>query len=599
MARLRLGLAAAAATIAAVDAPGRPAWADEPRAQIQGVADKSLRQAIETYLGTSKRPPQSRFEARRRAEEAATDAVVVLRSEGYYDYTVAPDVVAGTKPQPLLRIDPGPRTDIQGPAISYVDAAPSPAAQADALRAMQLKPGAPARAADVLAAEGRIVAALQKDGYADASAGQREVVVDHADHSLRPTFRVDAKGLVRLDGVQVKSTGRTNPRWVAGLAPWRSGRVYEPDSVAELERRLLDTGVYSAVTVSLAPQSDAQGLRPVIVSLADRPPARLSLGGSYSTHDGPGANATYSLYNRLGRADTITLAAQYASIMKRVDLDLSLPHWRAPQHTLDLGATVYQDDTTAYRERDAGVHADLEHRFAKTSFFTYGLSVDASDDNEKTLVNDQIVGIRRQLVYVTGLVRLSLDRSDDPLDPKRGWRFDGRVEPTYGVGVGDSNPIYAKAQAQVTGYLPLGASASNVLAGRLLFGSILSGDVNLDVPASRRFFAGGAGSVRGYGYQEVGPRFPDNTPIGGESVVEASLELRHKLTRQIGLVGFVDAGAVGTQRYPDYKSASIGAGVGLRYDLGFGPLRLDVGTPVNPRKGDAPFQVYISIGQAF
>jgi translocation and assembly module TamA len=571
--------------------------ADEPRAQLQGVEDKSLRQAISAYLGTSKRPAQTRFEARRRAEEAADDAVTVLRSEGYYDYAIAPDITDDAKPRPLLRIDPGPRSTLAAPTISYVDAAPSPAVQADAQKAIQLKEGAPAQAAEVLAAEGRIVAALQKDGYADAVAGRREVVVDHAAHTMTPTFRIDAKGPVRLDGVQVRSAGRTNPRWVARLAPWRSGKVYTPDDVAELERRLLDTGVYSAVTVSLAPKSDAQGLRPVIVSLADRAPARISLGGSYSTHDGPGANASYSIYNRLGRADTITIAAQYAAIMKRLDLDLSLPHWRAPQHTLDLGASVYQDDTTAYRERDAGVHADLQHRFGKDSYFTYGLSLDASDNNEKTLVDGQIVGIRRKLFYVAGLARLYLDRSDDPLDPKHGWRLDGRVEPTYGMG--DSNPIYAKAQAQVSGYLSLESSSTDVLAGRLLFGSILSGDVNLDVPAAHRFYAGGAGSVRGYGYQQVGPRFPDNTPIGGESVVEASAELRHKLTRQLGIVGFVDAGAVGTTRYPDYKNASIGAGVGVRYDLGFGPLRADIGVPVNRRHGDAPFQVYISIGQAY
>jgi translocation and assembly module TamA len=597
VARVRLGLAAAAATIAATETPAGPARADEPRAVIQGVEDKALRQAIEAFLGTNKRPALTRFEARRRAEEAAEDAVVVLRSEGYYDYAVAPDITSDAKPRPLLRIDPGPRTTLAAPRISWIDAAPSPAAQADAVKAMQLKSGAPARAADIVAAEGRIVAALLRDGYADAGAGQREVVVDHADRSMTPTFRIDAKGLVHLGGLQVKSTGRTNPRWVAGLAPWRSGQTFTPDAVAELERRLLDTGVYSAVTVSLAPRADPQGLRPVIVSLADRPPARISLGGSYSTREGPGVNGSYSLYNRLGRADTITLAAQYASILKRADLDLSLPHWRAPQHTLTLGATAYEDDTTAFHQRAAGVHSYLEHRFARTSFFTYGLSVEDSDENEKTLLDNQIVGVRRQLVWVTGLARLSLDRSDSPLDPRRGWRFDGRIEPTVGVGAG--YPTYAKAQAQVTGYLPLEASAKDVLAGRLLFGSILSGDVNLDVPASRRFYSGGGGSVRGYSYQSVGPRFPDNTPIGGESVVEGSVELRHQLTRQIGLVGFVDAGAVGTTRYPDYRSASIGAGVGVRYDLGFGPLRADIGVPLNPRQGDSPFQVYISIGQAF
>jgi translocation and assembly module TamA len=597
LARLRPGLVATAATFAIVEVLAVPARADEAKASVEGVSDKALRQAIERYIGTSKRPPQSRFEARQRAGSAADDAVVVLRSEGYYDYSIVPDVSEGDRPRPLLRIQVGPRFTIADPQVSWGAAAPADAAQHSALAAMALKAGAPAAAADIVAAEGRIVAALQKAGYADAKAGQREVVVDHADHTVHPTFRIDAAKPVKLDGVQVKTTGRTNPAWVAHLAPWKTGQVYKPDSVAELERRLLDTGVYNSVTVSLAPPSDADGLRPVIVSLADRSKASISLGGSYSTREGPGVNGRYSIYNRFGRADTITLAAQYASILKRLDLDISFPHWRQPQHTLRLGATAYQDDTDAFRERDVGVHADIEHRFTKTSFFTYGVSADYSDDQEKTLVGNQIVGVRRRLAILTGLTRLSLDRSDDPLDPKRGWRFDGRVEPTYGAG--DGSLVYAKVQAQLSAYLPFSSAGTTVLAGRLKLGTILSGVATPDIPASRRFYAGGGGSIRGYAYQGVGPRFPDGTPIGGQSLFEGSVELRQKLTRQLGLVGFVDAGTVGVQKYPDFRNSSIGAGLGVRYDLGFGPLRADVGVPLNRRQGDAPFQVYISIGQSF
>ncbi len=122
MGRLRLGLAAV--LFAAAAAIAGPALADEPRAAIQGVQDKGLLQAIERYIGTSKRPPHSRIDARQRAQNAAADAVVVLRSEGYYDYTVGPDVGQGDKPSPVLRIDPGPRYTISGPLIAWTGAAP-------------------------------------------------------------------------------------------------------------------------------------------------------------------------------------------------------------------------------------------------------------------------------------------------------------------------------------------------------------------------------------------------------------------------------------------------------------------------------------------
>ena len=596
MGRLRLGLAAAAFAVAAGFAAA--AAADEPRAAIEGIQDKALRQAIARYIGTSKRAPHSRFEARQRAQDAAADAVVVLRSEGYYDYSVTPDVGQGDKPQPVLKIDPGPRFNISNPQIAWSGDAPDAAAQADVTKVLDFKPNQPGRAAEVIAAEGRIVATLQKDGYADAKAGEREVIVDHSDRTVRPTFRIAARSKVRLDGLQVKTTGRTNPRWVGALAPWRKGQVYDPKAVAELERRLLDTGVYNAVDVALAPTSDADGLRPVIVTLSDRPRSSLSLGGSYATREGVAADALYSIYNLLGRADTITFNGQFGTILKRFDASISLPDWPWPLYTLQPGVTAYRDDTTAYTERDFGGHLDLVRRFTATSFRTVGVAADYIDDDEEIVSNGSVDKTRLKLAVLTLLGRLSLDHANDPLDPVRGWKLDASVQPTVGTGSGETI-AWAKMDAQVSAYLPIGVSASTVLAGRLHLGSIVTGGSTFDIPAGRRFFAGGAGLVRGYAYQAVGPRFPDNTPMGGLSLVEASVELRQQIHGPLGAVVFVDAGSVGSQPYPEFHSLSVGAGVGVRYNLGFAPLRLDLGFPLNPRQGDGPFQVYVSIGQSF
>ena len=137
-----------------------------------------------------------------------------------------------------------------------------------------------------------------------------------------------------------------------------------------------------------------------------------------------------------------------------------------------------------------------------------------------------------------------------------------------------------------------------VLAGRAKAGSILGGTVS-GVPASRRFYAGGGGSVRGYVYQGIGPHLQDNTPRGGLSLVEVSGEVRHALTPQWGLVAFVDAGAVGLTQQPDLSELSVGAGLGVRYNLGFGPIRFDIAAPLNRRRDDPAYQIYVSIGQSF
>jgi translocation and assembly module TamA len=195
------------------------------------------------------------------------------------------------------------------------------------------------------------------------------------------------------------------------------------------------------------------------------------------------------------------------------------------------------------------------------------------------------------------LADLFLDRSDDPLNPTRGFRIGGRMEPTLLAGKG--TVPYLKVQGLGSVYFPFGTRADTVLAGRLRLGSILNGTVG-EIPGPQRFYAGGGGSVRGFAYQGVGPRLADNTtPQGGLSLMESSLELRHQLTRTWGVVGFVDAGSVGTTSSPTLKDLGVGAGLGVRYNLSFGPIRVDVAAPVSGRHGGAPFQVYVSIGQAF
>jgi translocation and assembly module TamA len=128
--------------------------------------------------------------------------------------------------------------------------------------------------------------------------------------------------------------------------------------------------------------------------------------------------------------------------------------------------------------------------------------------------------------------------------------------------------------------------------------SIINGSIPA-IPASRRFYSGGGGSVRGYGYQDVGPRFPNNSPEGGISLIESSIELRQKIAGPFGMVLFVDSGTLSTQHSFDFANAETGVGVGFRYDLGFAPLRADIAVPLERHTGDSSIQVYLSIGQSF
>jgi translocation and assembly module TamA len=119
-----------------------------------------------------------------------------------------------------------------------------------------------------------------------------------------------------------------------------------------------------------------------------------------------------------------------------------------------------------------------------------------------------------------------------------------------------------------------------------------------ELAPSRRFYGGGGGSVRGFAFQNLGPRDPDNRPLGGLSLVEAAAEVRYRFG-DFGVVGFVDIGQVYEERVPSFRDLRTGVGIGGRYYTSFGPLRVDVATPLRRRQGESRFNIYISIGQAF
>ena len=577
-----------------------------PIVAVEGVADGALRGLIEQAAAEPGPAPRTAPEGRRRASEASRAAIALLRSEGYYDAVAETALSPGATIRPIVRITLGPRYRISHIAIDWAGSPPDAAAQAAAVVALGLAPAAPGRAADIIGAEGRAMARLHKLGYPEADLRPRQVVVDHADFTVTPTLRIAAGARVRLGAVRAVGKAPTRARWLASLAPWKAGAWYDPALLAKLEKRLLETGVYDSATVALSPAPKTEAgeagaaeaaPRTVDVTLVERKRYSVELGAGYSTTEGSGADAKLTRYNRLGLGDSLILTSRLYDIQQKLDLELDLPDWKRADQILKVGGGFLGNRTAAYDDLGGGVRADVIRRYDRTTSITVGGALDFASTREKNAVNllATPVGETLDLFIATGLAAFVLDRSDSILNPNRGWRLGLEVDPT--LISGGRNLEYVKTQAQLSGYLPIGGLGT-VLAARIKAGAILGGSIP-NVPADRRFYGGGGGSVRGYAYQAIGPRLSDNTPRGGLSLTEGALEVRQKLTSRWALVAFADAGDVGDSAAPHFNSMAFGVGAGVRYDMGFAPIRLDIAMPINPRAGDSPVQVYISIGQAF
>ncbi len=193
---------------------------------------------------------------------------------------------------------------------------------------------------------------------------------------------------------------------------------------------------------------------------------------------------------------------------------------------------------------------------------------------------------------------LALDRRDDPLDPETGWSLEAELVPTLALGGGRFG--YLRARATLTRQWRLFDDPALVLAVRGTMGTV-AGAARRALPADERLYAGGGGSIRGIPYATAGPLDANGDPLGGRSLVEASLELRWRIRERWQLAAFVDAGTAYPGPIPTAaQPLRVGSGVGLRYLTPVGPVRIDVAVPIDPRPGvDDPFQIYLSLGQPF
>ena len=536
-----------------------------------------------------------------RAEEDAALLKTILDSEGWYDarvdHVIEQPAAEGARLTARLRVTPGERYRFG--SITVAAAPTTPPGLADA--ALALKVGEPIVANRVQGAEANVALRLPEQGYPFATVGQRDILLDGQTHAGDYTLPVEVGPLGRFGGFTTGGDLAFGAEHVETLARFERGELYDSRKIDDLRQALVATGLFATVAVEPKASGEAtdagDGSQYITIDVTQDagPPRTIAGSAGYGTGQGFRLEGSWTHRNLFPPEGALIASGIAGTQEQALGVTFRRSNAGRRDRTVELTAAVNRGDFDAYEAFTGRLSGRISYDSTPIwqKRFTYSYGFELIGTNEDSYDFD--LGERTRQTY--GIVALpgqvGIDTSDDLLNPTKGFRVTARVSPE--ASVSDGVRPYGRVLLDGTGYYPIGDSF--VLASRLRFGSIF-GIERADLAPSRRYYAGGGGSVRGFGYQELGPKDPEDRPVGGRSLNEAAAEVRYRFGN-FGVVGFVDAGQVYEGVTPQFSDIRFGAGIGGRFYTNFGPFRLDVATPIGRRDGESVVSVYVSIGQAF
>ena len=555
------------------------------------------------------RPPPGTAGLLARARGDYGRILAALYARGHYGGSI--EITIAGRPAESLRVDvalPDPApvavTVVPGPLFRFgklrIDGLPTTPMTREDERALDLEDwelvqGAEARSGAVLEAEGRLVELWRQRGHPKAEIATREIVADHRARTVDVTLVVHPGPAAVLGPVVVTGTERMQTAFVARQTGIRPGEPYDPDTLDGARERLNRLGVFSSVSIAEDEAVGPDGILPITFNISERKRRLIGGGASYSSTEGATLEGYWMHRNLFGRAESLRFDASVSRIGAEGYEDFNYaaattfrkPGVFTPDTDMTLQLAGEREFVDAYESRSLSARAGLEH------FFSPELIGRVAVNFEKAHVED-VFG-ENDYLLVSLPAELDYDGRDNKLDPTEGLRGTIHVEPFTNL---ERSTLALVARGSLSGYLSLAEDDRMILAARGSLGSIVGGSLE-EIPATRRFFLGGGGSIRGYEYRTVGPTFGDEV-VGGLSFWESSLELRFRLTERLGIAPFIDAGASYEESLPDAsEDIRFGAGLGVRYYTPLGPLRFDIAAPLNPRDGDPSVAFYVGLGQAF
>lgn len=520
-----------------------------------------------------------------------------LYSAGYYAGTISilVDGVEASSLDPLiprasvstvqLRVTPGPQF-----TFGRADIGPLPSGT-------QLPDGfatGQTAASDVISDAASVAVTGWRDiGRPLATVESQNITADHPNQNLDVEIIVAPGPELKFGTIEVVGNEDVRTDRVLAIAGLTGG-TYDPDLITRAETNLRRTGAFSAA--AFVESEVAVGDRlPLTLNIVEQTPRRVGAGIEYSTVEGLTLSSYWLHRNLLGGAENLRIDGEIAGLAGETGgIDYSLttsflrPATFRPDTDFYANFSLAQDDEPDYFQQDVALEAGIIRRLRDDVVLEYGVGVAAGN------IEDDLGERSYSLIYLP--IEGTTDQRDNELDATRGYFANLEIAPFLGLNDTDSG---ARIVGDARVYRSFGTDDRVTFAARGQIGSIVGADAE-NVPSSYLFYSGGGGTVRGQSYQSLAVDLGGGNEIGGTSFVGAQLEARVDVTDTIGIVGFYDVGFIGPNSLPfEDGDWHAGAGLGLRYDTGIGPIRLDVGTPTTGGDASSGIEVYIGIGQAF
>jgi translocation and assembly module TamA len=551
----------------------------------------------------------ARLGAQARADEALLNRL--LRIYGYYDALVFRSVGAAEPGeegaedgQPTVRFDIIPGRQFRFGAVDLGGLASATADYRRLRESFEIVTGDPLLADKVVEERYDLDTTLGESGYPFAAISEPDLLVDHARLEGDLTMPVTPGGKYNFGSVTSNLPEFLSSDHLADIARFEPGDLYQRSLERDLRRAILATGLVSTVTLTpvevASPAAGEPGTVDIAVEMTEAKLRTIAGAIGYGTGEGFKVEGSWEHRNLFPPEGMLRVRGILGTEEQLLGVTFRKNNFGGRDKILTVDAFASTIDYDAYDARTVSLVGTYERvstlLFQKPFSYSGGLELVATDERERD-ANGNLGP--RQRYFIAALPGFAqLDTSDDLLDPTRGFRVSLRASPeisrTNGV-----ESFYLRGQLDASYYLQ--ASDRIVLAARGRVASIPGAPLAAIAP-SRRLYAGGGGSVRGYEYKGIGPHDSEGDPTGGRSLVELSAEARIRtpwLGGALGIVPFVDAGTVGDDPRPSFDEIKIGAGIGVRYYTSFGPLRLDVAIPLNPGPGDPDIGVYVALGHAF